>query len=463
MKTNHKKLSMNHKNWLLLMVAPVIILAVVSSCTKESSDTTTTIGIPGGVTATPGINSFTIKWNAVSGATYYRIYWSNQNSGVTTTSNMIDKIGNTQYEHTGVELNKTYYYRVSAVNSQGQGELSSVAQAEIQITIPPTPGNLHVNPGESKLAVSWDAVGMAQNYKLYWTSDGTEPTTGSTLIDNITANSYEHTGLDHTKTYKYAVLAVNQFGSSPLSASAQGQPQAPPLLAPTGLSAWWYAAVNLTWNAYPVAGATITVMRGTQVIAEGLTGVSYSDANPVAGKANEYKIKAVVPGVGESPWSAVVIYKMYISINESERNGPETTLTTLDWCYYREHSTEGKECIIIDGNYSGAYAGYNAYLYKNYDWDIFGLDWQNVMQVKVEVLHGTIGGLWGMEFDLGVCNSYNHDMQSPASSISGTTYIWDTSPASNTLHMYLLVSMPDDLINYGPYNYSIRVTLTKTK
>jgi len=58
----------------------------------------------------------------------------------------------------------------------------------------------------------------------------------------------------------------------------------------------------------------------------------------------------------------------YENIYEIERNGPDKSLTTLNWAYYMEHTTANKEYFIINGAYSGAYAGYNAASYKNYDW-----------------------------------------------------------------------------------------------
>jgi hypothetical protein len=47
--------------------------------------------------------------------------------------------------------------------------------------------------------------------------------------------------------------------------------------------------------------------------------------------------------------------------------------------------------------------------------------------------------------------------------ISGSTYKWTiTYNANETISdAYLMVSMPDDLINSGPYNYQLKVTINK--
>ena len=109
-----------------------------------------------------------------------------------------------------------------------------------------------------------------------------------------------------------------------------------------------------------------------------------------------YSVKAVTGGTNSSEYTSE--YKCFSPFvyNEVERNGPTTTLTTLDWCYYMEHPTANKEVLIINGNYSGGYTGYNAYYYKNYDWDLFELTFNNYDIVKIEVLNGTTSGLWGI-------------------------------------------------------------------
>ena len=72
------------------------------------------------------------------------------------------------------------------------------------------------------------SVSAATSYTLYWTSNGSTPTTGS---DNITitgntSTSYVHAGLDSTKTYNYKMVA--NIGSSastlPTMAPAALQP-----------------------------------------------------------------------------------------------------------------------------------------------------------------------------------------------------------------------------------------------
>jgi hypothetical protein len=152
----------------------------------------------------------------------------------------------------------------------------------------------------------------------------------------------------------------------------------------------------------------------------------------------------------------------YETINEKERNGPTTTLTTVNWSYYRDRSTSNKEYFIINGGYTGAYAGYNAASYKNYDWDLFDLSIDKNDEVTVQVLSGTTSGLWGMSLSI-VMDMVGGTTLGTTPTVSGSTYKWTILyNANETLSdAYLMVSMPDNLINTGPYNYQLKVTITK--
>ncbi|MDG2198942.1 MAG: sialidase domain-containing protein [SAR324 cluster bacterium] len=79
---------------------------------------------------TAGTQLNTLSWNAYSGATAYRIYWSTS-SPVTTSSNVIDNISNsaTSYQHSGRTAGTTYYYAFVANTSVGFSSLSNELNA----------------------------------------------------------------------------------------------------------------------------------------------------------------------------------------------------------------------------------------------------------------------------------------------------------------------------------------------
>jgi hypothetical protein len=81
-------------------------------------------GAPMGVTAARNPADSTdvrVSWNAVSGATGYRVYWSETYSG---TGTLKGSPTTTSFTSTGNNTNATHYFRVTAVNSAGEGTSS---------------------------------------------------------------------------------------------------------------------------------------------------------------------------------------------------------------------------------------------------------------------------------------------------------------------------------------------------
>jgi len=103
---------------------------------------------------------------------------------------------------------------------------------------PAVPGNLEAVAGSQQITLTWDKVGNASSYRIYWnTQEITEnlkqitdaegnPNTSITvqnIKDNVT-NPYVHTSLTPGTTYYYRVAAFNQAGSKGLSSEASAIP-----------------------------------------------------------------------------------------------------------------------------------------------------------------------------------------------------------------------------------------------
>jgi fibronectin type 3 domain-containing protein len=71
---------------------------------------------PTGVTAVAqSSSSIRVSWNAVSGATSYKVYYTTASS----TTNLADTVTGMPYTHTGLQAGTTYVYYIAAVNSAG--------------------------------------------------------------------------------------------------------------------------------------------------------------------------------------------------------------------------------------------------------------------------------------------------------------------------------------------------------
>ena len=99
---------------------------------------------------------------------------------------------------------------------------------------PAVPGNLEAVAGSQQITLTWDKVGNASSYRIYWDTkeieanlkqitdaegDPNTSITVQTIKDNLT-NPYVHTGLIPGTTYYYRVAAFNQAGSKGLSSEA---------------------------------------------------------------------------------------------------------------------------------------------------------------------------------------------------------------------------------------------------
>jgi hypothetical protein len=94
----------------------------VSATTKLSAPT-------GNSAVAVDSSSITVSWTEVTGATGYKVYRSDTSSGT------YEKVGDnllstdTSYTDTGLSSNTTYYYKVSALGSGGEGLQSSYVSA----------------------------------------------------------------------------------------------------------------------------------------------------------------------------------------------------------------------------------------------------------------------------------------------------------------------------------------------
>jgi len=167
----------------------------------------------------------------------------------------------TSYEHTGL-TQKTYFYKISAINSVGTSNKSSEVSAKPEHSITPT-GLTAIPVSPTTIELSWNAPsqtygGTILNYKIevelapgIW--EIVKTTGGQTTSATIT-------GLTTDKTYTYQVYADLSVGGStpesdevsatPTSSSGPADSRTTPN-SPTGLVAVAISPIqiNLSWSA----------------------------------------------------------------------------------------------------------------------------------------------------------------------------------------------------------------------
>jgi fibronectin type 3 domain-containing protein len=123
--------------------------------------------VPAGLTVEPvSSTSLKVSWDPVPGAMLYSIYRNDYNDDVYA-SNIITSTTNTEYVDTGLEPFRRYYYKVSAVNDIGTGNLSATAVSAYTQPIPLTNGTWYDNTSYlSYYYYSFPVTGG--NYNIQW-------------------------------------------------------------------------------------------------------------------------------------------------------------------------------------------------------------------------------------------------------------------------------------------------------
>ena len=237
-----------------------------------------------------------LTWNAVSGATSYKVYRATSQNG---TYSLLGTVTTTSYTNTGAKAGTTYYYKVKAVNSAGESAYSNVVSGRATVTTL-TMGHSSTS---GKPQLTWKAVSGAASYKVY---RATAKNGAYSVINTTKALTYTNVGAALGTTYYYKVEALNAAGKS-MGFSAIVEGKVAPVLA-VG-----YSSVSgkpqLTWKAVP--GATeYQVYRSTQQNSgytkiNTTTSTSYVNTGAKAGTTYYYRIVAV-KGTAASDFSNIV-------------------------------------------------------------------------------------------------------------------------------------------------------------
>ncbi len=225
---------------------------------------------PTSITATPSDSSISLSWTAPantggSSVSSYKVY---RGTTVTTLLFLVS-VTQTSYQDTGLTNGQAYFYKISSVNSVGEG-LKSGAASATPFSIPSVPLSLNAIGGNGGVSLGWAAPfsnggSSILRYHIYWSESATGPWT---KIDTLSAGLvYAHTGLTNGHTYYYQAAAVNAAGEGPRTLTASATPRTVPSAPVFDSATGGVGSVTLAWAA-PLAdgGSALTkysVYRGT--------------------------------------------------------------------------------------------------------------------------------------------------------------------------------------------------------
>lgn len=256
---------------------------------------------PQNVSAVGSNHKAELTWNAASGVDSYNVYRSDQPNGV------YEKVASAVKTNTYIDFDekhlindKDYFYRVTAVNENGESAFSNIAKAYINNVPPPSAEitNFKAASRDSQVTLSWDPVPKATYYTLERSTTPNGPFVQ--LLNNnsekITDTSYLDTHLRNDTAYYYKLTAWNPGGagsekllekvssSSPLNATVLFSPKS----GSSQVDLHWTSVIGA--DAYTVSRSAVS--GGPYETIATVSGTSYSDESAKNGEIYYYVVSA---------------------------------------------------------------------------------------------------------------------------------------------------------------------------
>ncbi len=203
-------------------IAVLLLLSGLGACggggggggdAPDPGNTSIVVPVPQNISVVAGLKQIDVSWDAVAGATGYKLYIDSSFNVTFTTPVMLG--ATTHYHLDNLDDGTTYYVAVVALIGSDEGALSVVASARTT-AIPPAPAYINVTGAGHSMITTWPAATDATSYALYWNTTG-GVTTSDNRIDVGDVLQYTHMNLAPGTSYYYRVEAISAAGTGVLS------------------------------------------------------------------------------------------------------------------------------------------------------------------------------------------------------------------------------------------------------
>jgi hypothetical protein len=291
----------------------------------------------------------TLNWNASSGATSYRVQVSVGSSFV---NPAVDETGITQttYAVSGLQDNRTYYWRVNATNAGGPSSWSLYRYFTTteSPTSPPSPTLSSPSDGAtgvptSPTVLSWNPSSGATSYGLQVSTSSNFSTT-TVNQTGITTTSYGFGGLANNTTYYWHVNATGTGGTSAWSSTSSFTTESPPQQYYLTVSSSWGTTTGQGWydaGSTAYAGLTtnpVPYQTGIQIAftywSVDASGSNYAQSNPI---------------IMNGPKTAHANWRTEVELSVSWSSGGHVNGTPSGW--YPDNTYVGGWTAVPDNGY----------------------------------------------------------------------------------------------------------------
>ena len=209
---------------------------------------------PSGLTATAASSSqINLNWtNNATNQTGFQIDQATSSDFTQGLTTVTVGANVNSYSATGLSAGTTYYYRVRAINANGDSADSSPVSATTLGTLPAAPSGLTATAASSgEIDLSWTNNATNQTGFQIDQATSSDFTQGLTTVTvGANATTYSDTGLASGTTYYFRVRAINNVGDSANASSASATTLGTLPAAPSGLTATAASSseINLSWT-----------------------------------------------------------------------------------------------------------------------------------------------------------------------------------------------------------------------
>jgi fibronectin type 3 domain-containing protein len=238
-------------------------------------------------------SSIKVTWNALAGASKYRVYRGPTYSA--TNMMPVAYIDAPAAEYTDTELTPGtyYYYRIAAIDSSGRkGPISSNYDSATTQAAPTVTGISASALSDSSIKVTWNAFTGASKYRVYRGTSSVSANMEPLAYIDAPATEYTDTGLTPNTYYYYRIAVIDSENNEGLLSNSYNSAatQAVPTVTGIYASALSGSSIKVTWDAFTGA-SKYRVYRGTSYASANMEPVAYIDA-----PTTEYTDTALTPG-----------------------------------------------------------------------------------------------------------------------------------------------------------------------
>lgn len=184
--------------------------------------------VPAVVFATAGDGQADVSWTPTANTVSYSVYFYVGTAAPQQTSDWTlasSTVTSSAYTVTGLTNGTPYVFTVKAANEHGTSDYAVASSPVVpqagQLPQPPeAPEQVHATAGDSQATVSWQGVGGAQSYDVYYyegTAAPQQTNEWQLAVTEVVGKMHTVTGLTNGTSYVFAVKAVNAQGKSPYS------------------------------------------------------------------------------------------------------------------------------------------------------------------------------------------------------------------------------------------------------